>query len=67
MLSKDLLEELYIPENIRMPWEKELDFAVRKLKWDLIMDEINEAKKEKERKRKHLYNLKKNKFKRRQR
>lgn len=63
MLSKDLLK------NLRMPWEKELDNTVRKLKMDLmmdlIMDKINEAKKEKERKRKHLYNLKKNKFKRR--
>ena len=35
------------------------------LMFDLMMDNINEAKKKKEKERKHLYNLKTNKFKRR--
>lgn len=44
---------------------KDIEDVRRALMYDLMLDEINEAKKEKERKRKHLYNLKKNKFKRR--
>lgn len=44
---------------------KDIEDVQRALMFDLMLDEINRAKKEKEKERKHLYNLKKNKFKRR--
>ena len=44
---------------------KNIEDVQRALMYDLMMDKINEAKKKKEKERKHLYNLKRNKFKRR--
>lgn len=46
---------------------KDMEDVRHALMYDLIMDEINEAKKEKERKRKHLYNLRRKFLKERKR